>query len=64
MRDGKEICDKIKRYREILKQIRYLRKQKNDILRQLDRATMWEDFWDEDITTHIDRIEREVKRKN
>ena len=61
--NSKQIHGQIKKYRNILRQIRYLRKQKNIILSELDRATRGEKFWDEDTEHNIDRIDREIRKR-
>ena len=61
MTESKQIANKIKRYKEILKQMRYLRKEKGEILSYLDRATRGEEYRKKDTFTNIDRIEKEIK---
>ena len=63
MESNKQIHSKIMRYRQILRQIRHLRKERNDILKWLDRATRGEEYWEEDTASHIDKIERETRNK-
>ena len=63
MANNEQIRKKIKRYREIIRQTKRLRREKNEILSWLDSATRWEEYRDEDIATHIDKIDEEIKKK-